>query len=177
MLGRVFLISSKKAIGEWGGSDEENNDLSDYDLIAENISVEEAGLDSFLKEFDLKYLTFFAMSSKIEIFKAQQGIIVCEGLYFNESWDYSKQPVIKDIEETSHEITIDEQYMIIVDAAVNGKNLELNEHGIINILNNDRNSFCVIDLENGVYKVKKIQVKVEVGNEYIEIKGVKLYKG
>src|SRR5690349_5370289 len=113
LLGRVFLISSKNAIKEWGGSDEENNDLSDYDLIAENISVEEAGLDSFLKEFDVKYLTFFAMSSKIEIFKAEQGIVLCEGLYFNGSWDYSKQLVIKDIEETLHEIAIDDQYMII----------------------------------------------------------------
>jgi hypothetical protein len=176
LLGRVFLVSSRKAIKEWGGTDDENDDQSDYDSIADNISFEEAGLDSFLKEPDLKYLTLFTMSTKIEIFKGQQGVILCEGLYFNGSWDYTKQLVIKDVEETIHEIAIDDQCIIIVDAAVDGKHLELKPHGIINVLNNDHNSFCEIDLENGVYKVKKIQVKVEVDDGYIETMGVELYK-
>jgi hypothetical protein len=176
LLGRVFLVSSKKAIKEWGGYDEENNGQSDYDSITDNISFEEAGVDSFLKEFELKYLTFFTMSSKVEIFKVQQGVIVCEGLYFNESWDYSKQLVVKVIEETSHEIAIDDQSIIIVDAAVNGRDLELKQHGIINVLNNSHNSFCVIDLENAVYRVKKIQVKIEVDKECIERMGIELCK-
>ena len=176
LLGRVFLVSSIRAIKEWGGSDEMNNGLSDYDLIAENISFDEAGLDSYLKEFDLKYLTFFVMSSKVEIFKVQQGIILCEGLYYNESWDYSKQLVIKDIEDTLHEISIDDQGIIVIDAAVNGRNLELKQYGLSNDFNYDRYSFCLIDLENGVYKVKKIKIMIEIGNGYTEIMGVELYK-
>ena len=66
--GRVFLITTKKAIKEWGGVDEEGQ--SDYDSITDHVNAEEAGLDSFSRGPGLEYLTFFGMISKIEIFKS-----------------------------------------------------------------------------------------------------------
>src|ERR1043165_9440541 len=87
--GRVFLITTKKAIKEWGGVDDEEGQ-SDYDSIIEHVEAVEAGLDSFSKDPGLEYLTLFSMSSKIEIFKSAQGLVICEGLLFNETWDFSK---------------------------------------------------------------------------------------
>ncbi len=59
LIGRVFLITTKKAIKEWGGAEDEQEDgQSDYDSIVDHVEAEEAGLDSFSKSDDLEYLTF-----------------------------------------------------------------------------------------------------------------------
>jgi hypothetical protein len=163
LTGRVFLITTKKALKEWGGADDEEGQ-SDYDSIIDNVNAEEAGLDSFSKGPDLDYLTFFSMSSKIEIFKSSTSIIISEGLFFNELWDYTKPIIIEDIEETSKTITIDEDLVVVIDAAVNGKKYQ------------DNSVYYAIQLENGTYEVSKIQVKIEVDNNYVQRMGIELTK-
>ena len=170
LIGRVFLITTKRAIKAWGGVEDEHEDgQSDYDSIVDHVEAEEAGLDSFSKNADLEYLTFFSMSSKIEIFKSSKGIIICEGLLFNESWDYSKQLIVTDLEETSKRIVVDEKDIVIVDAAINGESLSFEN-------NKDNSEYCAIQLENGVYEVKKIQVTVEIDNNPLERMGIELSK-
>jgi hypothetical protein len=168
LIGRVFLITTKKAIEEWGGIEDEDGQ-SDYDSIIDHVEAEEAGLDFFSKRTDLVYLTFFSMSSKIEIFKSSKGIVLCEGLFFNESWDYTKQIIVEDLEETSKRIDVDEQLMVIIDAAVDGRNLSLES-------SENSGEYCAVQLENGVYKVIKIQVRIEIGNNYLERMGIELSK-
>jgi hypothetical protein len=168
LLGRLFLITNKKAIKEWGGVDGEEGQ-SDYDSIIDNVNAEEAGLASFSKASGLEYLTFICMSSKIEIFKSTQGIVICEGLFFNESWDYTKPITIEDIEETSNRITIDEELMVIIDAAVNGGDLSLAS-------DENTNEYCAIQLENGDYEVSKILLKIEIDNSFMDRMGIKLTK-
>jgi hypothetical protein len=109
------------------------------------------------------------MSSKIEIFKSTQGIVICEGLFFNESWDYTKPITIEDIEETSNRITIDEELMVIIDAAVNGGDLSLAS-------DENTNEYCAIQLENGDYEVSKILLKIEIDNSFMDRMGIKLTK-
>jgi hypothetical protein len=112
----------------------------------------------------LEYLTLFTMSSKIEIFKSANGIVIFEGLFFNESWDYSKPIIIEGLEETSKRINIDEELLLIVNAAVSEKNYP------------DNGEHCSIQLEKGDYKVTKVQVKIEVDNSPLERMGVELTK-
>lgn len=170
LIGRVFLITNKKAIKEWGGvEDEHENGQSDYDSIIDHVEAEEAGLDSFSKGTDLVYLTFFSMSTKIEIFKSSKGIVLCEGLFFNESWDYTKRIIVEDLEETSKRIDVDEQLIVIIDAAVDGRNLSLES-------NEDNGEYCAVRLENGVYKITKIQVRIEIDNNHLERMGIELSK-
>lgn len=163
LIGRVFLITTKKAIKEWGGADDEEGQ-SDYDSITDHINAEEAGLDSFSKGPGLEYLTLFSMSSKIEIFKSSKGIVLCEGLFFNESWDYSKPIIVEELEETLKRINIDEERLVVIDAAVNGTNYPENSEP------------CNIPLENGDYKISKIKVRIEIDNNYLELMGIELSK-
>ena len=168
LIGRVFLITTKKAFKEWGGIEDEDGQ-SDYDSIIDHVEAEEAGLDFLSKGTDLGYLTFFSMSSKIEIFKSSKGIVMCEGLFFNDSWDYTKQIIVEDVEDTSKRIDVDEQHMVISDAAVDGRNLSLES-------SEDNGEYCAVQLENGVYKVTKIQVRNEIDNNYLERMGIELSK-
>jgi hypothetical protein len=168
LLGRVFLITNKKAIEEWGGVEDEDG-KSDYDSIIDHVEAEEAGLESFSKGTDLVYLTFFSMSSKIEIFRSSKGIVLFEGLFFNETWDYTKRIIIEDIEETPKRIVIDEQLMVVINAAADGRNLSL-----VSSENNDE--YCAVQLENGEYKVTKVQVRAESDNNYLERMGIELCK-
>lgn len=163
LIGRVFLFTTPKALKDWGGADDEEGQ-SDYDSITEHINAEEAGLHSFSKGPGLEYLTFFSMSSKIEIFKSANGIVIFEGLFFNESWDYSNPIIIEDLEETSKRINIDEELLVIVNAAANGRNYP------------DNSEHCAIQFENGDYKVTKVQIKIEIDNNNLERMGIVLSK-
>src|SRR4051812_21023139 len=89
LLGRVFVVASPKDINQWNGAIENETGESDYDLLDDHITYEPAGLTSFSKDSNSFFLIFFSMSTKIEIFKTGDGLIILEGLYLNQPLDFS----------------------------------------------------------------------------------------
>ncbi|PZR06929.1 MAG: hypothetical protein DI539_24250 [Flavobacterium psychrophilum] len=168
LLGRVFLISSFHTAKEWRGITE-IDEVSDYDAVRDVLEYEEAGLSLFSKSKENSYLLYYSMSSKVEVFQIKNSIILCEGLYFNKSWDYSL-PMNVVIDETNlFKIEVSGKYIVIVDAAE-----DLSVLTVPSIDNNELHSFCSVPVDDGIYEASKVSVEIAVNNETIILQGVML---
>jgi len=175
LLGRVFLISKTENLNEWNGNEENLNGESDYDLISNFISYEEGDLSIFNKSINLSLLIYFSMSSKVEIFSKTNSLILCDGLYFNNSLNNLRQIKLKLIEELEFKTRIENNELVIFDAAIEGKRvLENTNEGVFKIINDDFNSGSLINLTNGIYSTKRIEVNIIFDNQEVSLKGIEI---
>jgi hypothetical protein len=167
LIGRIFLIAQPFATKEWGGSQEKSDGETDYDLLDGFISYEEGDLTLFEKSVDVNYFIFFSMSTKIEVFKKENGFVLCDGLYFNKSWNFSNEIVFKVVEEMKFQMNITDKAVTVFDAAIEGDKVLLNE-------GKSTNSSVFIDLSNGVYKIKKVETSIMLDEQEVLLKGIEV---
>jgi len=174
LLGRIFLIASPVDLAQWNGCIENVSSKSDYDLLEDHISYEEGDLSNFVKSDNVYYI-FFSMASKIEIFKNENGFILCDGLYFNKSWDYSSPLDFKSIDELDFKIKITDSSIFIFDAAYESRKISQNKtEGSHGIGKNNFNSYAYLRLVNGLYSVKRVETGVVFDNQKTTLKGIEI---
>lgn len=178
LLGRVFLISQYSCIKQWGGSKENINGSCDYDSLENFISYTEGDLTLFnrdTKGLNSLFYIFFSLSSKVEVFKINNGFVLCDGLYFNESWNYSIPIEFEKIEDTNFKIEVIDTSLIIADAVIQGSDIiEKTMEGAYNIASHNFNSYSVIRLDNGTYTAKRINAHLAVDTQKVILKGIEI---
>ena len=167
LLGRVFLISTVKAFINWDGTIEKDEISSDYDLMIESINYDNARTSVYKKNPENKYLIFFTMSSKIEIFKTTNGFIVCEGLYFNESPDFKTPTKVEIKAVTDISIETNNERVIIFDSTLSSEEVECSDGRKYS------NSYTSLKLLNKEYIVSKVEIIVEFKNQLVKLAGIK----
>lgn len=174
LIGRLFLTTQPNEFEIWGGSNENEENQSDYDLLDGLISYNDGDLTSFSKSPGIISSLYFSMSTKIELFVKQEGFVICDGLFFNQSWNYSDPVSIVAIEKKNFNIEVIERCLIISDAAFKGNKISaIKENGIYSS-SNTNDSFGFIDLENGIYDVHRIELSVLINAENVKLPGVEI---
>jgi hypothetical protein len=175
LLGRVFLLSQYNDVSSWSGCKENEHGDTDYDSLDDFITYEEGDISVFPKPNSAYFYVFFAMSSKIEVFKTNTGFIICDGLYFNKSWHYSEPITFELVEETKNLIHLFKAPFIIFDSVLEGLcTLENTKEGAYNVRNNYFNSYITIELEIGDYQINKVQTYIAYDEKKILIKGIEI---
>lgn len=176
LLGRVFLITTPQSLSHWKGNSENENGEIDYDLLENHINYNEGNVSMFNKD-DFLFLIFFSMSTKIEIFKTPEGLLWCDILYFNQSWDYSQKLKIHRLDDTGAAIEINDNKIVIYDATLEGEQIKNNSEGVYSVFDLPNNyDYSWVDLENGLYKLRKISIEINVDDELISLNGILLEK-
>ncbi|WP_026997624.1 hypothetical protein [Flectobacillus major] len=172
--GRIFLVSGVKAFKQWRGIRENENSETNYDLLDDFISYEEGDLTLFKKSLTEVFSVFFSMSSKIEIFKKDNRLIIFDGLYFNESWDdYIIKNQIEVIGEISFEINFNDEVIVIFDATLDGnKVFSTNKEGVWSSFDEPFNSYATVTLPQESYKAKRIKTIIYHNKQEVIIYGI-----
>lgn len=166
LVGRVFLISTTNSTKNWQGDYSSTNEITDYELLENYLIFEEGELAEFKKNKDDNYYTYFAMSNKIELFSINNGFILCDGLYFNNSWDYSDKILFSPISKSSKEIIVEGGSLNIFDAALNGNSVL--ESISSKEIENDKISIPLVD---GNYEITKVETILNQNNEEVLLRG------
>lgn len=174
LVGRVFLISQQSNIVNWHGTKEKPNGGSDYFDLEDYIIFEENNISQFVKSTGEMYYIYFSMSSKIEIFVKEKGLIILEGLYFNENLGDFFQKSIEYIGNVDFKINFENEYILVFDASLNGDEIIPGNEGIFNLNNNKFNSYAVLSVPKGIYNVKKVILKLSNKLQDIELKGIEI---
>lgn len=165
LIGRIFSLCNEKSIAEWNGYKDTKDIVCDYDMIDDYISYQEGDMTLYEKSESLHYYLYFAMSSKIEIFQTERGMVICDGLYLNESFNYSQQVEFNIINSIPLTLTVDNEFWYLFDAAIEGSS-------IIEIHKND---FLLIDfLKYGKYTLHQVEATILHNDEEVVLKGVNL---
>lgn len=168
LIGRVFLIGEPNHILKWKGYTENEEGVSDYDLLADRVEFDNAGVKLFRSNgFD--FVVFFSMSSKMEIFKYDGGFILCEGLYFNASLNLSNGFDIQKKDTTSISIDLTDGNVIISDATIEGRLINSTLNGVFSVYQDNLNSYSFLSIEEGRYSVQKGELTIVEGDCVLSI--------
>ncbi|SHG66060.1 hypothetical protein [Flagellimonas flava] len=174
--GRIFLISDSNSLRLWGGCHSNTEYGSDYDSLQGSLSFSNDKLDLHPKDENLIYHIYFSPSGRVELFESKTGFVLCEGLYYNESINFSElefQPTKNlDILINNHE-----GGLYVYDATFQGKEiLEENKgsKGVFTVNQNSFNSYCNLKLTKGKYIARSVQSNIEIENEQIVLNGIEL---
>ncbi|RAJ92701.1 hypothetical protein LX87_05032 [Larkinella arboricola] len=175
LLGRQFLILPVENISQWNGCQESIEGISDYDQLGELPDYSEARVASFIKSKDLQYGLFWSMSTKVEVFKKEDAVILIEGLYFNQSWDYSQSMKLSLLDHTELTFSLENGKLVILDATEDGKSIDSSQPaGVFSSRSDGVNSYAIVSLVNGTYQVKRVEVAVSISNETILLEGIEI---
>jgi hypothetical protein len=180
LIGRIFFISPLKNAIKWHGCTEDSNGLSDYNLFEEDEDLladyEEGDIKIFKKVSEnLDFPLFFTFSQRIELFKKTDSVILCEGLFFNESLEKIDDITINLIEKTALTLLIENDKLVIFEATNDGNDIVDNmENAKYKLDNEDSNSYALFHLKNGAYSIKKVSVDFIIEGEDISLLGVEL---
>ncbi len=164
LVGRTFLLAEPSAVQMWNGVNEKSNSEVDYDLLEDYISYDEGDLTSFTNSEGLTYYVYFSMSSKIEIFSIENGFIICDGLYFNESLSNPDELIFEETSTIDFTINIDQQMIYLFDATEDKQSVILSEE----------NSSLSFSLENGTYSTYKVETNLMIDGENVILKGIQV---
>lgn len=167
LLGRIFIISSPFATKNWGGDAEVSNNETDYESLDNFISYEEGDLTSIMKTPESVFFIYFCMSSKVEVFSIANGFIICDGLYFNESWDYTKELNFNTISEIDLDFNVVGGAVYIYDATLDGESVLLSSS-----ISKEWSDRFRIDMIDGFYSVSRVETSVLVNGQEVLLKGV-----
>jgi hypothetical protein len=150
LIGRFFVVSSYDNFMNWESISDDN-----YDLIENNLSFNDGDLTSFVSEKGFEYYLFFSMSSKIEVFIKNDNIYIMNGLFYNDSWDYSKSfEKIEILQDIDVKVEMDNTLCIF------------NPY-------NKEDSY-LIQVKKGIYSAHKTIFSIQIDNEIIQLYGVTL---
>ncbi|HMS68265.1 MAG TPA: hypothetical protein PKD18_09000 [Saprospiraceae bacterium] len=167
LVGSTFIVASSHSTKEWSGDLSLANGTSDYESLENWISYEEGDLTQMEKSDNLKYYVYFSNSSKIELFAMERGFVICDGLYFNKSWDYSRQLYFNILSEIEIEFSISGNTLYVFDSVLVGESVINTHSNFAKFVDN-----CSIDLNDGIYKVYRVETLVSVENQKVLLKGV-----
>lgn len=163
LVGRTFLIAERSAVQMWNGVNEKSNGEVDYDLLEDYISYDEGDLTSYTNSEGLTYYIYFNMSSKIEVFSIENGFIICDGLYFNESLKNPDELIFEETGSIDFAIRSNEKMLYLFDATEDGRPVLLNPESRISF-----------KLEDGDYQIGKVETGLVMDDEHITLKGIKV---
>lgn len=167
LLGRTFIIASPFATKNWGGDAKINDNDTDYESLDNFISYEEGDLTSMLKKPEAVFYIYFSMSSKVEVFSIANGFVICDGLYFNEAWDYSKELHFKTITKIDLDFNVEGGAVYVYDAALTGESVLLSNATI-----KEWSDRTFINLIDGFYSVSRVETSVLIDGQEVLLKGV-----
>lgn len=173
LIGRIFLIADKHDLTGWNGNKEIAHEESDYEKIGAFVVYEDAGFSEFKRENGQTYLLFFSMSTKVEIFRTENGVVICEGFYLNKSFEMDDEIRIVYEEFLPQNIRLTGNSFVISDAAIDSDLMSLSlKEGIHKLKNDIVNSYAIITRRNAWYSTRKVTIKVKGNSEEIELKGI-----
>ncbi len=167
LIGRTFIISSPMSAKQWEGDSQVNNTKTDYELLDNFISYDEGDLTSFNKTSESIFYVYNNFSSKIEIFSIENGFIICDGLYFNRSWDYHQEINFRIIRIIDLEFKVEGGKIFIYDAVLEGESVLLS--GMDCNKWSDRTLLHIVD---GLYTACSIEINIIVDEQEVLLKGV-----
>ncbi len=169
LLGRIFIIALADDLKNWNGNSIAIEDQTDYESLGDFISYEEGDLTLMIKKPDSKFYIYFSFSSKVEVFKTENGFVICDGLYFNMSWDYSNQLFFESISKIDLDFEVISETVCVYDATLEGKSVFLDEKG-----SEEWQDRLILNLSNGIYSVYKVETNVLIDGQEIPLKGILL---
>ena len=168
LIGRVFLISSSTSTENWNGQNDDISQPSDYESLENFVSFNEGDLTSYIKSKNSIFYIYFAISNKVELFTIENGIIICDGLFFNKSWDYNKELEFRLTKQINLNFDVKEEKFYLFDAG-------LSSDFIFNNLENEINkSIIPIKLHLGKYKVYQVETTLLIEDQEVIVKGVQI---
>lgn len=164
LVGRIFLIASNYSASNWHGIEEKIDGQIDYDSLENFISYEEGDLTPYINSSGQVYYTYFCMSSRVELFSFENGIIICDGLYFNQPLNYYENLLFKRIDTIDLNINIENEKIYFFDAAV--------DSSFLHFLNKEN---CIdLNLKSGTYHVHKVETTILIDIQEVKLKGIQL---
>lgn len=160
LLGRSFIISNSKNIENWNGISGD-----DYDNLFINEIDDEKPTLYFKNE--LKYLFYFSMSTKIEVFRNDDSVVICNGLLFNSSLEDFKILGIAKVEKLNIEFEIDNE-LLILDSTIDGT------IGRDKLFSSEKFIAIKAPTEKSAYLLEKIELKITDSNEEIDLEGFRM---
>jgi hypothetical protein len=167
LLGRTFIIASPFATKNWEGDVKENDNETDYELLDNFISFEEGDLTSMKKSLESIFYIYFSMSSKVEVFSIENGFVICDGLYFNESWDYSNELFFKTTTNIDLYFNVVGQAVYVYDAVLSGESVLLSSTS-----SKEWTDRTFIHLVDGIYSVSRVETSVLIDGQEVLLKGI-----
>lgn len=173
MVGRIFLLSSLDAFKKWNGVSENEFGEIDYDLLGNSINEEEAGLGLYSSKQGVNYYVLFSMSSKIEIFTKGKSVILCDGLYFNESFDYAQNVALSKLQSLPYLFEATEP-IAIFDATVDAASLNIDLTSKRGLMKSDMEDLAILDLARGTYHFQQIDLNIQYNKESLTLRGIEM---
>ncbi|MFP2996911.1 hypothetical protein ABN763_13425 [Spongiivirga sp. MCCC 1A20706] len=176
-IGRIFALFSENHVSNWKGYSEDENQDSDYNDLIEIINFDETDLTHY-KNRNSDYYIFFSMSTKIEIFKNLNSLLILDGFFFNQKLKTENILEINEVKKLDHKIKIERSRTIIMDAACSGKDINISDKksGVYGMEKTKVNYYAIVELEPGLYDSKVVDVSVKVENGIDVLSGIKIDK-
>jgi hypothetical protein len=169
LLGRTFIIASPFATKNWGGDAKVNDNETDYESLDNFISYEEGNLTSMKKTPESIFYIYYSMSSKVEVFSIANGFIICDGLYFNESWDYSNELHFKTKTKIDLDFNAVGGAVYVYDAALVGESVLLSSK-----TSKEWTDRKLIDISDGLYSINRVETSVLIHGQEVLLQGIML---
>lgn len=169
LLGRIFIIALADDLRNWNGNSIAIEDQTDYESLGDFISFEEGDLTSMKKKPDSSFYIYFSFSSKVEVFKTENGFVICDGLFFNKSWDYSEELFFNTLSKIDLDFEVFSETVYVFDATLEGKLVLLGEKG-----SGEWQDRLILNLSSGIYSIYKVESNILIDGQEIPLKGIML---